>query len=166
MWKRILINVAIVVVVLSLFLYWYRDTYSMGPAVEIEAGVEGATGEVLIATQGSTYKDALTRALVARLTAADLHVRVVDVRALHKVDPAGWDAVVVIHTWEMWVPEPNAAAFLERHREADNVIVLSTSGSGDMRLDSVDGISSASVVKDVPNDVVLILDRIKTLTRH
>lgn len=163
MWKRTLTVLAIVVAVFTLFLFWYNDRFSMDRAEPMEVVVDSAVGEVLIATQGSAYKDALTEALMERLKADEMNVRVIDVSDLHLVDPSGWDAVVIMHTWEVWKPEPNAAAFFARYPDRPNVIVLSTSGSGEMRLDPVDGISSASVVSEVPRDAEVILERIRAV---
>jgi hypothetical protein len=154
---------AVFVATFTLFLFWYNDRYRMDPVQELDLPVEDARAEVLLATQGSAYKDAVTDGLATQLRAEQVHVRIIDVGQLPAVDPTNWDAVVVLHTWEMWEPEPHAAAFVARYPDRANIIVLSTSGSGDMRLDSVDGISSASAVADVPTDVERLME---ALRRH
>lgn len=160
MWRKLFIGIVALLVVLILFAFWYRSTYSMKKVDIVEMNVGGQAAEVLIATQGSAYKDAVVAQVANGLVERDAHVRIVDVSALKGVDPTAWDAVLVLHTWEYWKPQPDAAAFREQHTGVKNVIYLSTSGSGEERLDPVDGISSASITDDVARDAQQVLERL------
>jgi hypothetical protein len=116
----------------------------MVPARHLEAGQRGHGPSVLIATQGSPYKDAVTRGLVARLQPRPAHLQVVDVSELPPVRESDWDALVLMFSWERFRPEPHARAFIEKSSAPGKLVVLTTSGSGDRRMSDVDAVTSAS----------------------
>jgi hypothetical protein len=161
MWKKTFRILGVALVAFVIFLFWYRERYSMDPAVPVEMGMGANGGDVLIATQASEYKDLVLAALLEHLKNADAHVKVIDVSGLSAVDPSAWDAIVVIHTWENWKPQPDAAAFAEAHRSLPGLIVLTTSGGGDQKL-VPDAISSASVVADAARDADRLWEELRT----
>ena len=161
--RKILFVLAGLLVAFVLFLFWYAATYSMEEARRFEVRVENARGHVLIATQGSAYKDSVVAHLVRQLADREVQVQVVDVADLAAVDTGVWDAIVVLHTWENWKPQPDAAAFIARYPDLHECIVLSTSGSGEEKLVPVDGISSASVLVEAPRDADVLLARVMAL---
>jgi hypothetical protein len=163
MGKRILIIIAGMIVALLLLFVWYRTVYSMEEAQRFEVQVHGANGRVLIATQGSTYKDSVVSLLARSLAEEDVRVLVVDVHELASVDTAYWDAVVILHTWEGWKPQPDAAAFVRRYPAWDLSVVLSTSGGGEELLVPVDGISSASVLSEAQHDSRSLFERVSEI---
>ena len=82
MWRRLLIALAVFVATFTLFLFWYQDRFSMDRVVEVDVPVEEPVAEVLIATQGSAYKNAVTDGLATQLRGAQVHVRIIDVGQL------------------------------------------------------------------------------------
>jgi menaquinone-dependent protoporphyrinogen IX oxidase len=106
---------------------------------------------VLIATQGSEFKDAVVSAVAGNLKNRGCYVKVVDVSALPGVREAEWNAIVVLHTWEMRKPPGVVKTFVERARNSGKLVVLTTSGAGTFRIEGIDAISSASVVADAPD---------------
>ena len=70
---------------------------------------------------------------------------------------------MLLHTWEYYEPQLDAADFAVRHPGLSKLVVLTTSGSGGERLDTVDGISSASVIADAQADETILLKRVKEL---
>ena len=161
--ERVLIGVAILLVALLAFSAWYAAEYSMEPAVALEIGDPSTQDAVLIATQGSAYKDRLVLDLLDHLRKDSLYVRVIDVSELHAIQAEEWKAIVVLHTWEMWKPQPDAAEFQRKYTDHPGLIVLSTSGSGEEKLDPADGISSASVIEQAPHDADRIAARLRAL---
>jgi len=150
-WQRILLVTVGVVVVAFALSAWYKLHYSMGLARPFEVNDPQSQPRVLIATQGSEFKDAVVAAVVDHLKKRSAYVKVIDVSGLAAVNEGDWSAIVVIHTWEMHKPQADAKAFVERARNMSKIVVLSTSGAGDFKMEGVDAISSASRVVDVPS---------------
>lgn len=161
--RKILLTVAVTTVAILAFLTWYRVHFSMDVASAYEVNDPGSGARVLIATQGSAFKDAVVAGVVARLKARPAYVKVIDVTELTGVNARDWNAVVVIHTWEMRRPQLDARAFVDRSGGSRNVVVLSTSGAGDFKMEGVDAISSASTMEDVPARVAEIGGRIDAI---
>lgn len=128
----------------------YTRQHSMLPAGSLESGNPAAQPRVLIATQGSSFKDALVDGIVAHLKPRVGYLEVIDVSALPKIRDSEWTAIVVIHTWEYGKPQPDAAQFVGRMADKSRLIVVTTSGSGTAKLPGIDVISAASEMRDVP----------------
>lgn len=154
----LLVSVGLVVL-LAAAAYGYRLRYSMDPALAFEVGERGERPAVLVTTQGSAYKDAVVRSFVERLAPRVAYIRVVDVSALPSIGERDWDALVVLHTWESRQPQPDARAFVGRVTDRSKLVVLTTSGSGDERMPSVDAITSASEVARAHADAAELFRR-------
>jgi len=152
-WRRALRVLVVVIVVLLGFAVWYRWHYAMRPARSFELPGSAAGPRVLIATQGSAFKDALVAGLVEHLKSRAAHTKVIDVTALAGVREADWDAIVILHTWEMHKPPAAVQSFVDTAPDRRKLVVLTTSGAGDFRMPGVDAISSASRMIDVPTRV-------------
>jgi hypothetical protein len=154
----LLVSVGLVVL-LAAAAYGYKLLYSMDPAPAFEVGQRGQRPAVLVATQGSAYKDAVVRSFVERLKRRVAYVRVVDVSALPSVGERDWDALAVLHTWESRQPQPDARAFVGRVTDRSKLVVLTTSGSGDEKMPAVDAITSASEVARAHADATELFRR-------
>jgi ABC-type branched-subunit amino acid transport system substrate-binding protein len=162
-WKKILVAVGIIAVVLIGYMSWYLMRHSMHAARKFEVNSSSANTRVLIATQGSAFKDAIVAGVVQHLQPRQVYVNVIDVSALPSVREAQWNAIVVIHTWEMEKPQPDAKKFVDGVQDSRKVIVLTTSGAATRKLDGIDAISSASQMIDVPRRVEQINARIDAI---
>lgn len=160
---RVLVWIAVVAVALAAFAYWYRATYSMGVAraFTVEGPVAGP--RVLIATQGSRFKDAVVARVVEGLKARKVSLSVIDVSSLSSVNDDEWNAIVLIHTWEMGKPPPAVRAFVDRAQAGGRIVALTTSGDGDYRLAGVDAIASASRDEDVSARADAIVQRVSAI---
>lgn len=127
----------------------YVLRHHMWSARPHERGASSLPHHVLIATQGSRFKNSLTEALVAQLEVKPVYVRVIDVSALSTVDANEWQVIVIMHTWEVGRAPRVVREFVARHAGTDKIIDVTTSGSGREKLPGVDVISSASVIEDV-----------------
>jgi hypothetical protein len=157
---KIILIVASVLMLAVVALAAYRGRYAMRTAQAFEVPAGTSAPRVLIATQGSAFKDALVQKLVEHLRSAGAGVSVVDVARLSGASPSEWAAVVVIHTWEMNRPPAPVEAFLRRAGGSPNIVVLTTSGSGDARIAGVDVISAASRMDDVADRAATLAARI------
>ena len=148
--KKVVIGIAALAFTIFSFLTWYKFHYSMDVARSFEVNTPELEHRVLIATQGSEFKNAVVDGIVDHLKQRHAYIKVVDVAALLQVNEDKWDAVVVIHTWENLKPQADAKAYLERVKDLKKVIVLATSGNGGHKIEGINAISSASVMTDIP----------------
>jgi hypothetical protein len=161
--RRILVFAAVAIVILLGFLTWYRFHFAMETATAFSRYDPSSEHKLLIATQGSDFKDAVVGGVVDALEQRSTYVQVIDVADLAEMDERDWDAVVVIHTWEGWRPQPDAKAFIDRVEDRRKLIVLGTSGSGELKVEGVDAISAASRMSEVPARVEELVARIDSL---
>jgi hypothetical protein len=130
---------------------WYWIHFSMSAARPFEVNDPRTSPRVLIATQGSAFKDAVVARVVEQLKTRPAYVKVVDLSALPGIDAGDWNAVLILHTWEMRKPPREVQAFVDRAQATGKLVVLTTSGAGSFKLEGVDAISSASVLADAPS---------------
>ena len=161
--KKVTLGVVLVGLTIISSLTWYNIKYSMEFVPSFTVKSENSKNKLLIATQGSTYKRSLVAGIIEQLKSRQIDITVIDVSALSNVKLEEWTAVVILHTWESWRPQQDAMLFIHRNQNADNTIVLSTSGQGELKIDGVDAITSASNMADVDKDVAEIIHRIDLL---
>jgi predicted small integral membrane protein len=161
--RGLLISIAVLAVVVVGFLAWYRIHFAMSPVEGFTVNETSSEQRLLIATQGSAFKDAVVAGLLERLRQRPIFIRVIDVSALSDVNDSEWDAVIVLHTIEYGKAPVPAQAFVNRAGDAGKVVVLSTSGAGDFKIEGIDAISSASRMTDVQARVDELLGRIETV---
>lgn len=161
--RGLLISVAALAIAVTGFLAWYRVHFAMNPVEGFTVNDPSSEQHLLIATQGSAFKDAVVAGVVERLSERPIFIQVVDVTALPDADESDWDAIIVLHTIEYGKAPAPAQTFVDRVGQSGKVVVLSTSGAGDFKIEGIDAISSASRMTDVPGRVDKILSRIESL---
>jgi hypothetical protein len=135
----------------------------MGVAHSFRAGVPSAAQRVLIASQGSLFKDALVAGIIDHLRSRPVYINVIDVSGLPEVKPSEWNAIILIHTWEYSKPQADARAFIDRLSDRTKIIVVTTSGSGTARMPGVDAISAASVMDEPPMPLATVARRLDAI---
>jgi hypothetical protein len=160
--RGVLIAIAAVAIAGIGFVSWYRIHFSMDPVTGFTVNAPSSERRILIATQGSAFKDAVVAGTVEKLRQRPIFVRVIDVSDLANVDAKEWDAIIVLHTIEYGKAPAPAQRFVDRIGDSRKIVVLSTSGRGDFKIEGVDAISSASRMTDVPARVDELLARIET----
>ncbi len=120
---------------------------------------------VLIATQATPYKEAVTAGLTEHLKGKSVVVEVIDVTELDKVEPGQWQAIVLMHTWEMERPPAAVQDFVDRLQSREKLVVHTTSAQGDIKLEGVDAISGASNVLDAGAMVKALAARVDAVLR-
>ncbi|RZS99705.1 hypothetical protein [Aquimarina brevivitae] len=130
--------------------------------------VEQPKFEVLIASQGSEFKEALVQSVLKHYESKPINFKVIDAYTLFTVNIDKWDAVVVINSWEYSTPPFNIKKFIkEQPNNRDKLIILSTVGSYNMALEEVDTISGESIIEKVPEYSAILVDRLDAiLTRN
>jgi hypothetical protein len=110
--------------------------------------------QLLLATQGSEFKNIVTDGVVDYFKQDSVYVKVIDVSSLTTVDPKDFNALVVIHTWENWKPPAEVKTFMDRTKNyRDKIVVVTTSGKGSFKMEEVDAIAGESVLDDAPEIV-------------
>jgi hypothetical protein len=122
---------------------------------------------VLVASRSSDFKIALVKKLNEAVISAGLAEKTVGVGDLKKIDTSEYDAIVVISTCLGWGLDQDVQTFLNTQKKHANIILVTTSGSGDWlpsqedRRD-VDAISSASKLTTVDAIVRDVMARINS----
>lgn len=141
------------VVLLGISYSWYMYKNSMTKAASYEVNqIESNNKKILIATQGSKYKNKLTNALVTEMKNESDYIKVIDVSDLSEIKVDEWDVIVMLHTWEIWKPPFPVKKFIDRvatEDSKDKLVVHTTSGDGNYKYPDVDAISGASVLTDI-----------------
>ncbi len=162
-WKKVVLAILVVPIAVLAYGTWYLARYSMHEARPFEVNDPTAREHVLVATQGSAFKDAVVEGVVERLKTRPAYVKVIDVGQLSSVRESDWNAIVVLHTWEMSKPPDAVRAFFDRAASRDKLVVLATSGEGNQHVAGVDTITSASSKSDVPARVDEIIRRVERI---
>lgn len=163
--KIVLIGIGCVIVLIGIALGAYKLLYSQGVAESFEVNSPELKQKVLIATQGSTFKDTLVAGLTEHLEQKPVYIKGVDVSALPEVNEDGWNAVVLIHACESGKLQPDVEKYLGRAKNLNKVVLLTTSGSGtwkteDFNIDTITTASKKDRVSSLVTDVLTRLDGI------
>lgn len=154
--RKTISRVLIVLILLGGFMLWYDSQYSMDKAMEYEVNSPNAEQSLLIATQGSEYKDKISKAIVQALTEDQVYMKIVDIHSLKDEDPDNYTAIVMLHTIEMMKAPKCARDFADR-ADKSKLFVLATSGDGSYHIEGVDGMTSASPILDSDRHAAIIV---------
>jgi hypothetical protein len=97
--KRILLWILGLMVAFLLFLVWYQHRYSMDIIEPYQVNSPNLQTKLLIANQGSKFKDSITSAVVDRYKSDSVYIKVIDVSELPEIDPAEFSAILMLHRW-------------------------------------------------------------------
>jgi hypothetical protein len=163
--KRILIVIGAIIAFMIIAFGVYLLMNRQDVAEPMEVGSPEMNKKILIATQGSEYKNLMVDTLTARLKGEDLYISVIDISGLNEINQEDWDAEVIIHTTEGWkLPDP-VKEYLEGIENPDEVMLLITSGDGGWKPEDckVDVLTSASKVADISEKANSIEEKINSL---
>lgn len=161
--KTLIRILGLLVLSFTLFMTWYWFIHHMRPAVEFKIGSDDAPQSLLIAYQGSNYKNNLTAKLCTHYSTSDVVIMGIDVEKLSEINPTDWTAILVLHTWEIWRAPEAVATFHKRTSEASNIVYFTTSGDGQYHFDDVDAVTSASIIEDLDQDAQNVIVRLEAI---
>lgn len=163
--KRVLIVLGslIALFVIAFGVYLFVNIQDVAEAFEVGSPDSGK--KVLIASQGSDYKNLMVDTLTSRLEGEDVYISVIDISGLSEINQKDWDAEIIIHTTEGWKLPVPVKEFLERIENPDEVTLLITSGGGEWKPENykVDILTSASKVSDIPEKANSIEEKVNLL---
>ncbi len=163
--KKILIVLGALIVVLIISFGVYLFVNRQGVAEPFEVGSADMSKKILIASQGSDFKNLMVDTLTSRLKGEDVYISVIDISELKEINQEDWDAEIIIHTTEGYRLPDVVKEYLERIGNPDEVILLITSGSGEWKPEEckVDILTSASKVADISELAGSITDKVNSL---
>jgi hypothetical protein len=149
--KIFLIVIGAIVVILVVLFGIYLLINRQGVVEPYAVGNPALEKRVLVASQGSDFKNAVVESLTTYLEKKQVYVKVIDVTSLANVNEDEWDALVFVHTTEQWKLWPDVDTYLARAHDLNKVILVTTSGSGDWKTDKydVESITSASRMEEM-----------------
>lgn len=157
--KKVIIILLSITMVFTLFAcHNSNENYKVIPYVTQN---KGARYDVLIASQGSSFKDSLVSHVLKDYQDQSIRFKVIDAYTLFTVDIEKWDAIIIINSWEYVDPPKNIREFIRSNKKnADKLIILSTVGSHNMVFDDIDTISGESVIEKIPDYTKMLSGRL------
>jgi hypothetical protein len=148
--KKVLVLVLSVLGLLFLLAVWYKYSYAMDKAEAFEVNSVKYPQKLLIATQGSEFKDEVTLNVINHFKDDSIFISVIDISALKVVKPEEYDALLLIHTWENWKPPIDVDVFINRTKDyKDRIVVITTSGEGSYKMLDIDAITGESKIENI-----------------
>lgn len=129
----------------------------------VEFGDPQTTLRVLIATEQSEFKQAVTAKLISGFENGSLFFKIIDLRNLETERVEAYTTVVIMNTCVAWNLNPRVKTFLETTPAGEKVIVLTTAGDPGWQAETagVDAFTSASS----PADVTRVAEQLRTRIR-
>ena len=142
---------------------WYVVSFYPRKAESYEINTPELSQRVLIATQGSDFKNGLVTELGMRLQEWPAYIKVIDVSGLDLVELEPWRKIIIINTAMMNKLDGHVREFLARTPDRENILLLVTSGGGDYKPADlvVDAVSGASRMTETDRLAGLIIDWMK-----
>jgi tetrahydromethanopterin S-methyltransferase subunit A len=148
--KKIFVVISSVLGLLFLLAVWYKYSYAMDKAEAFEVNSIEYQQKLLIATQGSEFKDKITLNVVNHFKEDSIFINVIDISDLKEIKPADYNAFLLIHTWENWKPPIEVDVFINRTKDyKDRIVVITTSGKGVYKMLDVDAIAGESKTENI-----------------
>jgi hypothetical protein len=163
--KKLLLRITglvfgIVAALIAVAFIVYVILYYPRKAEPFEINTPDANKTLLIATQGSGFKDALVEALCDSLKSSPLYIKGIDIGELEEANAGDWDRVLIINTFMVRLNK-GVERFIDRADSPENVLLFVTSGGADWQPEPelrVDALTSASRKAYVDGLVRLITD--------
>lgn len=161
-WYKIVVWISIGIVALFFILaVWYKYEYSMEPIAQYSVNAQQLNTKLLIATQGSAFKNTITQGIIDYYASDSVFIEVMDVSALNEIVPEKYKAILIMHTWEYGKPPEAVKAFIDNNPNSKSkMVVLTTSGVGSEKMENVDALTGESIIEDAPLIVKKIIARL------
>lgn len=163
--KRVLIVIGVLIALMVIAFGVYLLVNRQSVAEPFEVGSADSNSKILVATQGSDYKNLLVDTLISRLKGDDVYISVIDISGLTEINQENWDAEIIIHTTEGYRLPEVVKEYLGEVENPDEVMLLITSGSGEWKPEDckVDVLTSASRVTDIPEKANIIENKVNSI---
>lgn len=159
--RRLQIIIGFIALCTLLSMVWYFLTYSMDEAQSFEIGDSSAPQKLLIAYQGSEFKNSIVEHVAEHFTTTDIQIKGVDISDLKHIKPEDYNAIFILYSWEIWSAPSAVTNFIDEHPTIHNYVIMTTSSSGVSKLENVDAITCESIVgesRNLANQAILQLE--------
>lgn len=153
------------IIIVGGLLLAYIITNKQGVIEPFQVGNPQAQYKILVASQGSEFKEKLVERIASEFESDSVYISVVDCTDLDQSHTNGWDAYILIHVMQIHKMPKEAREFLNLLDDLSKVFLVSTSGAGDEHFTEleVDGISSPSRMIAIDPIMKWIQPRIKEI---
>jgi hypothetical protein len=157
--KKIGIIIVSALALLFILAILYKVEYSMENVTSFEVNTVSKHTDytLLIATQGSAYKDSITKGIITHFQSQDVYIKVIDVTSLDDITAQEYTAILILHTWEMGEAPQQVVSFLNTCTSCDHIVVMSTSGDGVSKIQGIDALSGESILERAPERIEEII---------
>jgi len=165
--RKILLTTFLIITILILIATWYKLEFSMDLAEEYQLNSQDNMRSLVIATQGSDFKNSISTAIVDRYKQDSIFIKVMDISSLSEVQLQEPTAMLVIHTWENWKPPIEIKEFIERSsNHMEKIVVFTTSGEGSYKMENIDAITGESKMMNVDFYIKQIIEKLNPLLNN
>ena len=160
--KVLIVLIATPILLLCGLFIAYVIINSQGVIEPFEHGNPDADKRILIASQGSDFKEVLVKSIIDQAESNQYFFSVIDCTTLGNEIDEKWDVIVIIHTLQVHKMPEEAKVFLSEVKDISKVMLVSTSGAGDdfVEVSDVDAISSASRMSAIPEITKWVNERL------
>jgi hypothetical protein len=164
--KKIFISITIVIFSLVFLMFvlltGFKIIFSQKKIESFEVNSSTLKRHILIASQGSKFKDQLVKNLIEELNKENVYIKVIDVSLLDNIKSSEWESIIIINAVESSKYNKNVNQFIQNNFSNNNIILIATSGSGKFKIQDyyIDAISTASKIKDIDNIKAFIIDKV------
>ncbi|MDE3740288.1 hypothetical protein [Maribacter polysaccharolyticus] len=164
-WYKLVVGALVIFLgVFFLFAIWYKYEYAMEMAEVYEINTPQLNKRLLIATQGSDFKNSVSKGVIDHYRTDSVYIKVIDVSSIMEVSFEDYDAILILHTWEYNQAPEAVTTFLENAGSFKNkTVILTTSGEGSETMEGVDALTGESRLEDAPKSIERILARLDPL---
>lgn len=159
--KIVILLVSGLLLVMAYFQFFY-DPCDRKSAAGFDTN--GLQYRLVIANEGSHFKDSIARILLRHYETEKVQVNVIPLSSLSDLKTTDYTALVILHSWYTWKPPPEVARFIKKQRRClGHIVVLTTSTEGSLQMDAVDAITGASKMEEAVLYANKIIERINSL---
>ncbi len=117
---------------------------------------------ILIASQGSSFKNALVSDIIKKLKSDSTYIKIIDVSHLNEIEESQWQSIIIINTCIADKLNSTVIQFMNQLKNVNPVVLFATAGDGRWKPSniSVDAISSASRMNKIETISEEILNQI------
>lgn len=133
------------------------------PFKELSSHLPGK--KVLIAARSSEFKDAVIQRVCESLQSDSISIKCIGLSTLKNEDIEPYDAILLINKTMAWNWDLNVKRFLRQNDNVGNVIILTTSGSGEWQprgknheFDAIATASEKGAVNEVAGEILVKID--------
>ncbi len=140
----------------------FKLMFSQKTAETFEINKPDNNTHILIATQGSKFKEKLVEKVIGNFNNKKVYIKGIDVSLLNNININDWHSILIINSIESGKLEKNVEKFIQKNITEEKIVLVTTSGSGKWKSDDyeIDSISTASKINKLESLSRVILEKI------